>query len=165
LRLNKQSIFGAFETLYHKRALFVYKTFTNVSGYIIRKKAWKEIADANSEIFDMFKRKALFDYYFRIRNPLLAHRKLEVEHFDLRYDYRQVLTLQDYNGNEMKEILIDEISRGHQHSELDRLNLNLQSYEKFIYNTLKHVEKAEQYSKLAAIEQEKLKTEEELVRF
>ena len=79
---------GGYETFYNKRSLFVYKTFRNSTGYIIRKSNWKYIADCHPEIFTIFKKRALFHYYHKIRNPLLAKKKLDIHHFDLRADYR-----------------------------------------------------------------------------
>ena len=53
----------------------------------------------------------------------------------------------------MYEILIDEIRKNQNLSEMGHLKLKMKSYEKFIYRTLKNVEKAHEYSELAKIEQ------------
>jgi len=62
MKFNKSTVFGTFETSYDKRSLFVYKAFTSIKGYIIRKSNWRALESSHHGIYSTLKKRALFYY-------------------------------------------------------------------------------------------------------
>lgn len=117
----------------------------------------------------------MFYYQSKIRSPLLKFKERDIQHYDLRADYRQVLCLKDYDEEEMnkifqRELVMDDDTASFKEKRMydDDERQTIQSleesahyYEKYIYRTLLNVEHAEEYSILAQQEQDKLRLEEE----
>ena len=74
LKFSGHSCFGAFECSYNKRSVIIYKTFNTCEGYIIRKSKWKALESCNEELFSIMRRRTLFHYFYKIRNPLLVEK-------------------------------------------------------------------------------------------
>ena len=72
-QLNK-TVIGAFEVCFNKRVLFIYKTFNECKGYIIRKQLFRELEDEHPELYASLQEKALFHYCNKIRSPLLSYK-------------------------------------------------------------------------------------------
>tara|TARA_B110000285_G_C15034959_1_gene568732 strand:- start:532 stop:849 length:318 start_codon:yes stop_codon:yes gene_type:complete len=104
MKFNEKTVFGTFESSYDKRSLFVYKTFTQCEGYIIRKSNWRALESSHEAIYKILKKRALFYFSSKIRTPLLKLKARDIYHYDLRADYRQVLCLKDYDDYEMDKI-------------------------------------------------------------
>lgn len=56
------SVIGAFEMLFRRRQLFIYRTHTECRGYSIRFNNWKELEDDYSDFAKILKRKILTTY-------------------------------------------------------------------------------------------------------
>jgi len=71
MRYPGKTVIGGFEACFDKRCLFIYKTFTACSGYVIRKKNWRALENDHPELYCSIKRQALFNFIHKIRRPLL----------------------------------------------------------------------------------------------
>jgi len=108
LRLGEKSVIGAFEICFNKRQIFIYRTQTECEGFLIRKARWKDLMDSFPEFFSIIKKKVLREHINKIRRPLMDHKLKDIEHYDQRADFQQVLTLKDYEPHELQNLLADE---------------------------------------------------------
>lgn len=88
VRFPGKTVIGGYEVCFDKRNLFVYKTSSHCQAFIIRKQKWRELESQHRECYDYIKRKSLLDYMTKIRKPLLAKKEDDIEHYDLRADYK-----------------------------------------------------------------------------
>ena len=148
---------------YDKRCNFIYKTHTNCSGYIIRKAKWRALEVEHTELYNYIKRQSLFNYLNKVRKPLLESKDQDIEQYDLRADYQQVLCLKNYNANEMKQLQLKECSKGLRDIKLSdeivaiqKYEERLCSYERYITKIIKNNDNAKRYTIEALAEQKKL---------
>jgi len=64
--------------------------------------------DSFPEFFSIIKKKVLREHINKIRRPLMDHKLKDIEHYDQRADFQQVLTLKDYEPHELQNLLADE---------------------------------------------------------
>ena len=148
MRYPGKTVIGGFEACFDKRCLFIYKTFTACSGYVIRKKNWRALENEHPELYCSIKRQALFNYIHKIRRPLLDQKQADIEHYDLRADYSQVLCLKNYNEFEMQEIVDSEVARNIYDKDTEEIlavkdmEKRIDSYEKYLFKIIKNYEHA-----------------------
>ena len=65
--------------------------------------------DNFSEFFSIIKKKVLLEHINKIRRPLMDFKQKDIEHYDQRADFQQVLTLKDYEPHELQNLLADEL--------------------------------------------------------
>jgi len=170
MRYPGKTVIGGFEACFDKRCLFIYKTFTACSGYVIRKKNWRNLENDHPELYCSIKRQALFNYIHKIRRPLLDQKQADIEHYDLRADYSQVLCLKNYNEFEMQEIVDNEVARNIYDKDSEEIlavkdmEKRIDSYEKYLFKIIKNYENAKEYTVEATRVQETLKTENQRLR-
>jgi hypothetical protein len=63
------------------------------------------------DFFAILKRKVLYEYITGIRKPLLNLKHQDIEHYDTRADFQQVLALRNYDDNEISNLISDEIDQ------------------------------------------------------
>ena len=108
IQLTKGSKIGAFECCYDKRSIYVYRAVTEVEGFFITKKNWKQLEADHPMFFTFIRRQALEQFVHVIRYNLEKCKEKVVNHYDKRSDYEQVLVLRDYNADELKNIMNNE---------------------------------------------------------
>ena len=94
------------------------------------------------------KHNALYHYIHKIRGPLLAHKQEDIEFYDKRKDYQQVLALRDYNENEIKELVEEEEDKQKHGGSEENMGMHLidktiNKYEKYLGNILKNYDQAQ----------------------
>lgn len=109
LRLGQHTVIGAFEICFNKRQIFIYRTHSECEGFMIRKAHWKSLMDNFTEFFSIIKKKVLLEHINKIRRPLMDYKQKDIEHYDQRADFQQVLTLKDYEPHELQNLLADEL--------------------------------------------------------
>lgn len=93
------NIIGAYAVTFDKRALFIYKTVTQCTGYFIRKINWKNIF-ANpdfEEITEKLKKNLKNEYVLNIKKPLMQHKITNIKKLAKRADFDTILSLQALN--------------------------------------------------------------------
>jgi hypothetical protein len=71
MRQINKTVIGAFEVSFDKRVLFIYRTFQECKGYIIRKQLWRELESEHPDLYQSVKWNSMFHYIHKIRRPLL----------------------------------------------------------------------------------------------
>jgi CRP-like cAMP-binding protein len=56
MRQTKSTVIGGFEVLYDRRSHYIYRAHTNVSGYFIRKKPFKDMSNEYPEFIQNIRR-------------------------------------------------------------------------------------------------------------
>ena len=70
----------------------------------------------------IIKQTTLKHYIYKIRMPLMDQKKQDIENYDQRCDYQQVLTLRNYDDREMATLVEEElVMLAEANSELKRL--------------------------------------------
>jgi len=147
LRFPHKTVIGAFEVCFDKRVLFIYKTFQECKGYLIRKKQFRELEKEHPELYDGMKKKAMFTYIQKIRRPLLEFKEEDIEFYDRRADYKQVLALRNYDENEIKDLVDSEIAKGnHKTSEemvcMNEIERTVNTYERYLTKIFRNFDQA-----------------------
>ena len=92
------NIIGAYAVTFDKRALFIYKTVTQCTGYFIRKINWKNIFAADhEEITEKLKKNLKKEYVQNIKKPLMQHKITTIKKLAKRADFDTILSLQALN--------------------------------------------------------------------
>lgn len=107
IRMPNRSVLGTFEVCFDKRMLFIFKTYSECKGFFIRKLNFQKLEQEFSEFYQSIKMKALFHYVFKIRRPMLAFKEKDIEFFNRRADFKQVLALRDYDEDELRNLVED----------------------------------------------------------
>ena len=88
LRMPNKTVIGSFEVCFDKRMLFIFKTYHECKGYIIRKQKFRNLEREFPDLYHSLKMNALFNYIHKIRRPLLAFKQEDIEFYDRRADYK-----------------------------------------------------------------------------
>ena len=93
---NGVNVIGAYAVTFNKRALFIYKTVSQCSGYFIRKSNWKNIfSDSDySAITEKLKMKLKKQYIKFVKFPLMEAKKKDAKKIAGRADFDMLLSLQ-----------------------------------------------------------------------
>lgn len=100
----------------------------------------------------------------------MEQKHADIEHYDLRADYSQVLCLRNYNEQEMQEIVDAEVARDISHKDSEEISAmkemekRLCSYERYLTKIIKNYENSQEYTDEASKAQENLKAENERLR-
>ena len=62
MQLTLGSIIGAFECSYDRRSIYIYRAHTDIEGYFITKRCWKQLAMDHPNLFKHIRRKALTQF-------------------------------------------------------------------------------------------------------
>uniref|UniRef100_A0A7S3FW38 Cyclic nucleotide-binding domain-containing protein n=1 Tax=Strombidium rassoulzadegani TaxID=1082188 RepID=A0A7S3FW38_9SPIT len=141
LRLGSNTVIGAFNICFNKRQIFIHRTHTYCSGYSIRKSKWKQIMDESPEFFSILKRKVLYEYITKIRKPIMQFKQNDIDHYDTRADFQQVLALRNYDENELSNLISDELDqKGDVNNEMKRIEKLEKQIDRFSRHIIKEIE-------------------------
>ena len=107
IRFTDKVMIGSYNCTFNKKTLFVYRCFTDICGYIIRKAKWLEIIDGYPEISGKFKENIERDYLHQIKNKVLIEKEKEIA--KLKISHGQILgvvgpaSLTPYEQKQMEE--------------------------------------------------------------
>jgi len=169
LRHANKTVIGMFEVCFDKRNLFIYRTFKHCTGYIIRKRAFRELQEDFPSLYHSLKVKEMFNYLYNVRTPLHFYKKQDIEFYDQRADYKQYLSLQDYNKEEMRELVASTLARGaHGASDevvcMEGIDERVSSYERYLRKVLKHYDTTQDVYEFATQESERLQEENQKLK-
>lgn len=142
MRFPNKTVIGQFEVCFDKRILFIFKSFHDCKGYIIRKQNFRDLENEHFMLYQGLKNKALFNYINKIRRPLLSMKQQDIEHYDMRADYKQVLALRNYDENEMQELVDREMVRqnhkmdSEETIQMKEIERRINVYQRFLTNIL-----------------------------
>ena len=108
MQLTKGSMIGGYECSYDRRSIYIYRAHTDIEGYFITKRCWKQLEQGHPELFKNIRRKTLMHFANVIHKNLEMLKEKDIEHFDKRSDYKQVLVLRDYDKDELAKIILSE---------------------------------------------------------
>jgi CRP-like cAMP-binding protein len=167
-QLNK-TVIGTFEVCFDKRILFIFKTFTECKGYIIRKQKFRDLEVEHRELYHSLKQNSLFNYIQNIRRPLLQHKQEDIEFYDKRADYQQVLALRNYNENEIKDLVDLETQKMmHRGSEeimcMHDIEKTITKYERYLAKVLKNYDQAQDVYEYSVDANKNLQAENDRLR-
>ena len=111
--MPNKTVIGSFEVCFDKRMLFIFKTYHECRGYLIRKQKFRNLEKEFPDLYHSLKMNALFNYIHKIRRPLLAFKQEDIEFYDRRADYKQVLALRNYDENEIKDLVDEWVHKNH----------------------------------------------------
>ena len=67
-------IIGAYECTFNKKTIFVYKSKTDVKGYMLRKVLWQHLMNDHGKISEFFKENIEYKYLNDIKNRVLQEK-------------------------------------------------------------------------------------------
>lgn len=62
LRLNKGTMIGAYNCFENRKTLFVYRSYTKVKGFMLRKNKWLDLVEDIPELGDNIKQNIRIEY-------------------------------------------------------------------------------------------------------
>lgn len=102
---RNKCVIGAFGVTFNQRANYVYTTLTETHGLFIRKENWMEIMDSNPQISNAMKKNILVEYYINIRSKIRQKKLIDLENYDQRQDYQVLVTSQEKENSQLKNIV------------------------------------------------------------
>ena len=89
IQKHKRNVIGAYAVTFGKRALFIYKTLTQITGYFIRRTNWMQIInnDEFSDLIKQFKDNIRKGYENKVKMPIFEAKKKKIESVANRNDY------------------------------------------------------------------------------
>lgn len=75
LRYKNSNVIGAYGVTFNVRALFKYKTYSNCTGFSIRKSNWVQILANNEQIMTVIKQSVKDDYEKMVKRKLLSAKR------------------------------------------------------------------------------------------
>ena len=170
MRFPNKTVIGQFEVCFDKRILFIFKSFHDCKGYIIRKQNFRDLENEHFMLYQGLKNKALFNYINKIRRPLLSMKQQDIEHYDMRADYKQVLALRNYDENEMQDLVDREMVRqnhkmdSEETIQMKEIERRINVYQRFLTNILIKCDQTQAVYEYASKENETLLEENENLR-
>ena len=104
LQFKDKCIIGAYGITWNQRAAFNYTSFSNVSGFFIRKRNWENILASQHEIVVVLKQNILMEYLSKIKMKVSLAKKKAIEEFQLRDDHEMINALANKNVIEQKVV-------------------------------------------------------------
>ena len=153
---------GQYEACFDRRSLFIYKTHTECTGFSIRKKNLHALKLDHPVLYRHIKRKALFHYIQRIRRPLLEQKQLDIEHYQTRADYKQVLYLRNTDDQEIQKIVDNELAKSIYEKEsaeiliMKEMEKKVNSYERYLTKIIKNYDQAGEIYEVVSQEHDQL---------
>ena len=91
----EKNVIGAYGVTFNKRALFIYKTYTECEGFFIRKKEWLKIINCedHKEIVLLLKKQLISNYENAVKSKLFKHKMENLKKVTSRTDYQYILSL------------------------------------------------------------------------
>ena len=77
---------GAYNCTFNKRAIFFYKCWTNIHGYFIPKREWKELLNDFPAIAENFKKNVIENYTDNIKDKVLESKNISMAKLKRRHD-------------------------------------------------------------------------------
>ena len=80
---------GAWAVTFGKRALFIYKTLTQITGYFIRKTNWLVIINnpEYKDLIDKFKENIKVGYENKLKKPIFEAKQIKINKVGKRNDF------------------------------------------------------------------------------
>ena len=91
IRFENKCVIGAYGVTFNMRAAFIYKAFTNLSGYFIRKFRWNEMLQSCPEIAKIMKQNVLIDYLINLRSKVIQSKHKIMHKYMQRNDHQTLL--------------------------------------------------------------------------
>ena len=103
--------------------------------------------DEFPNFFNILKKKVLYEYVTQIRKPLLKLKQQDIQQFENRADFQQVLALRNYDELEVLKLIDDEIQNDdsennitYELQKLKNIGRKLDSYGNHTFNFFKNHE-------------------------
>lgn len=78
VRMKENTQIGGFECSYDKRSHYIYRAFTELNTFFIRKKDWRAFYDSHPGFYRDIRKKFLFKFYLNLK-PTIQKHKLKIE--------------------------------------------------------------------------------------
>lgn len=111
LQFGPRTIIGAFNVMFAKRFNFQFKARTHMSCLAMRKKNWDGLFKQFKYFSECMKILVMYNYTQHVRRPMLNKKVKDIKKYMKRNDYDQLLTLKDYEENEMNQMKIEAFRR------------------------------------------------------
>jgi len=136
---------------------------------MIRKENFRSLEHQYEDIYHSLKQQHLFTYIHKILRPVMAYKKLDIDFYDRRADYKQVLALQDYDDNEIKKLFDQVLYKigSKDTDEFDCLNdieRTIQRYERYSTRVMKNYDDAHRLHEYSLVENKYLEQENQALR-
>ena len=82
LRFSNKCLIGGYNCTFNKKTLFVYKSKTDVSGYMLRKQVWLELMNEYGIISEYFRQNIEQTYLNNIKNKILIEKTKYLKSID-----------------------------------------------------------------------------------
>mmetsp|Transcript_34063 Transcript_34063/g.52344 ORF Transcript_34063/g.52344 Transcript_34063/m.52344 type:complete len:160 (+) Transcript_34063:492-971(+) len=105
LKFGQSTIIGGFNISFERRFLFCYSAHTQMECYSIRKPNWRSIMEEYPAFQRMIRQKVFTFYFGQIYQPLMKMKSEDIEFFERRKDYFQVLVLMNNKSDEMRRCM------------------------------------------------------------
>ena len=124
-RIKGDFVLGGFECTYNRRSQMIYKTQNCNKAHFIRKKHWMNLNKDFPYFFEVMKRNCLWFYIKKFRRPVNIQKEIDIQNFDKRADYGQVVVLKGdmLESNEVNDIVDKEYDRNHEDLENEHNNV------------------------------------------
>ena len=90
---------------FNKRFIFPCKAQTDLVCYSIRKQNWNTLMQEFPDYRPSIRSKFFNFYYQQIFKPLTRQKNKDIDNYDRRKDFEQVLVSNDYNENEIRDVV------------------------------------------------------------
>ena len=98
---------GGFQLAYQKKHLFAIRARTDLHCYAIRRKPWYNLMREYPNYEKILNRKFLNFYLNKVHLRLKKLKQIDIDKYDKRRDFEQVLVVIDYNPQELNELVLN----------------------------------------------------------
>ena len=105
------TILGGFECSYNRRSSFIYRCSQKIKAYFIRKNNWKEFEEMFPEFYQEMRRTLLHSFYTSVVPLMKTQKKLMIEKFEARADFKQIFVMKDFNEVDLEQLILEEHTR------------------------------------------------------
>lgn len=106
LRFKNWNVIGAHYVTFNKKAMFIAKTSSFCTGYLIRKGPWQKILKNSPDIAKQLKYKILRDFNRQIRHPMMVQKKRDINTLSKRTKYKKLFKEVETSNSEMFELML-----------------------------------------------------------
>ena len=94
-QFGHSTIIGGFQMSFQKRYLFTYRASTKLKVLSIRRRNWKYLINEFDEFNNIMVVKFAHFYLSQIFQPLMKIKKININFFDVRKDYEQIMVVKN----------------------------------------------------------------------
>lgn len=103
---------------FNLKSQFIFRTYTECTGFSIRKQKWLPILQNYPEISQQVKQRVVTDYFLKVQLRVLSKKNQTIRNLRNRADVQQILTVTDLDKSKMKLFLTSQFHENQVENEL-----------------------------------------------